>query len=130
MLHACSTRFTSQFFSDTNYVIFTAQRLLVDAQDEAESDVIDNLLTVKTEIVTADDLSELQPSLEWSGNCGDPVTVTTFTHAQYDIDPVDADQLSAARSLKTKLTHARDVRQSLCLQELKATDCRRVNEVC
>ena len=103
--------------------------MMLTPQTEGEKYIIDNFLAVTTELLNEDDIGGAKPGLEWSGNCGDPVTVSTFTHPQFDEDVNGVDHLTATRSLKTKLKLEDFVRESLCLDPLPRAECKIVNEV-
>ena len=115
-----------QILSLENY--FLGQRILLALSPEEEEAVRDTL-NIKSQLVSGDDLGSTKPSLHWSGNCGDPVDILDYSHAQYDFDPVDADALDAARCLKAKFKLEEYVRSTLCLEPAEPRQCKDINQV-
>ena len=106
-----------------------AQRKLaqLNEEDDLEADA-NNRLYISNNVTTSGDLGGSHPSISAEPDCG-LVTVQTFSHANYDPDPLDADGLGSAAYIKSKMMLMDYVRDALCLTRVPAfrTTCMDLN---
>jgi len=115
------------FFATSYYLyllIPLAQRILLSLTED-DASIVASTLVVANQLVEQSDLGEVKPSLIGS-KC--TASVDTYSHLDFERDPVDFGHLQSASTIKAKMKLEDLVTEAVCLPERVRAQCADINQ--